>query len=256
MLVTAGEQTAVSAQVNQIEDLINRKVDALIVNPMDANAVVPALKKAKEAGIPVVLVDCPIAPNNEDLYISYIGTDNYNAGKVGGEELAKALGGKGNVLIVRGANGNSAGENRVAGFKAGLEGSGVKVVGEQPGNWQNNIAMQVMENMLQANPQVDGVFTASDGMLDGIITALGDANRTGVKIMSVDGSMAAVEMIEAGEVYGTMAQFPDTMGSKAVEILVGVLDGKIDASSVAKVTDSGTMCYSSSNLDVAKQRAF
>ena len=125
MLVTAGEQTAVSTQVNQIEDLINRKVDGLVVNPMDANAVVPALTKAKEAGIPVVLVDCAIADGNEDLSVTYTGTDNYNTGKVAGETLAAALGGEGNVLIVRGANGNAAGEDRVAGFKAGLEGTNV-----------------------------------------------------------------------------------------------------------------------------------
>ena len=257
MLVTAGEQTAVSTQVNQIEDLINRKVDGLVVNPMDANAVVPALTKAKEAGIPVVLVDCAIADGNEDLYVTYTGTDNYNTGKVAGETLAAALGGEGNVLIVRGANGNAAGEDRVAGFKAGLEGTNVKVVGEQPGNWQNSVAMQVTENMLQANPDVDGIFSASDGMLDGILTALENADKLdSVKVMSVDGSTAAVEMIENEEIYGTMAQFPETMGETAVSTLIGVLDGTIDPASVEKYIDSGTVCYSAENLDFALESAF
>ena len=255
-LVMAGEQTAVSTQVNQMEDLITKKVNGIILNPMDSRAVVPVLRKAKAAGIPVVLVDTPLEPGNEDLYVTYIGTDNFNAGKVGGETLAKALGGKGNVLIVRGANGNSAGDNRVDGFKAGIQGSELKIVGEQPGDWTNSVAMQVMENMLQANPQVDGVFTASDVMLDGILTALEDAGRKDVKIMSVDGSKAAVERIEEGALFGSMAQFPGRMGPKAVEILVGILEGKINPDSVEKYIDSGTVCYTTDNLQQAKAESF
>jgi ribose transport system substrate-binding protein len=255
-LVMAGEQTAVATQVNQLEDLIAKKVSAIILSPMDSRAVVPALRKAKEAGIPVVLVDQTIEPGNEDLYVTYIGTDNFNAGKVGGQTLVKALNNTGNVLIVRGANGSSAGDDRVDGFKEGIKGSGLKIVGEQPGDWTNSVAMQVAENMLQANPKVDGLFTASDVMLDGILTALQNANRGNVKIMAVDGSRAAVELIEAGEVYGTMAQFPGRMGPRAVETLIGILDGKITASSVQKYIDSGTACYTKENLNDAKAEMF
>jgi ABC-type sugar transport system substrate-binding protein len=116
--------------------------------------------------------------------------------------------------------------------------------------------MQVTENMLQANPQVGGLFTASDVMLDGILTALQNANRNNVKIMAVDGSRAAVELIEAGEVYGTMAQFPGRMGPRAVETILGILDGKITASSVQKYIDSGTACYTKDNLNEATAEMF
>lgn len=255
-LVTAGEQTAVATQVNQVEDLITKGVDGIILNPMDSKAVVPVLQKAKEAGIPVVIVDTPLEPGNEDLYVTYVGTDNFNAGKIGGEALVEELGGEGNVLIVRGANGNSAGDNRVDGFKEGIEGSGLKVVGEQPGDWTNDVAMQVMENMLQANPEVQGVFTASDGMLDGILTALEDAGREDVKIMSVDGSMSAVEMIEDGEIFGTTAQFPGRMGPKAVETIISILDGELNPDDVEKYIDSGTAVYTSENLAEAYEEAF
>jgi len=121
-LVTAGDQTNVANQVKQLEDLIAKKVDAIILSPMDANAVIPALKKAKEAKIPVILVDQTIAAGNEDLYVTYIGTDNFNAGKEAGKKVAEWLGNAGNVMIVRGANGSSAGDQRVDGFKAGIEG--------------------------------------------------------------------------------------------------------------------------------------
>ena len=138
--------------------------------------------------------------------------------------MVKELGGQGNVLIVRGANGSSAGDQRVDGFKAGIEGSGLKVVGEQPGNWTNSVAMQVTENMLQANKKVDGLFSASDVMLDGTLQAIGDANRSGIKILSVDGSKKAVDLVEQGAIVGTMAQFPAKMGTIAVENLLAVLD--------------------------------
>lgn len=246
-LVTAGDETAVSTQVTQIEDLIAKGVDALIVNPMDANAVVPALQKAKDAGIPVVLVDSTIAEGNEDLYITYVGTDNFNASKIGAEKLTEELGNQGNVIIVRGANGNSVGDARVEGFKAGL-GDGIEIVGEQPGDWSNDIAKQVTENMLQANPEVDGLFTASDVMLDGILQAMEDAGRTDIKIMSFDGSDDGKALIEEGLVLGTMAQFPDVMGKTAVDTLLGVLDGTTDPATVEKYIDSGTECITADSL--------
>lgn len=256
LLVTAGEQTAVSTQVNQVEDLIAKKVDAIVLNPMDGKAVVPVLKKAKAAGIPVITVDSPVEKGNESLYISFVGTDNFNAGVQAGKRMVKELGNKGNVLVVRGANGSVAGDNRVDGFKKGVAGSGLKIVGEQPGNWTNSVAMQVTENMLQANKSVQGLFTASDVMLDGILQALSDADRKNVTILAVDGSKKACELIKSGQVTGTMAQFPAKMGKIAVEKLLAVLDGKAKADSIPKVIDSGTMVYDKTNLDEAAKWAF
>jgi len=246
-LVTAGQQTAVSAQVSQVEDLIAKGVDGIVLSPMDSKAVIPVLKKAKEAGIPVVLVDQTIEGGNEDLYISYIGTDNFNAGKVGGQTLAEVLNGKGNVLIVRGANGSSAGDERVDGFKAGIASSNLKIVGEQPGNWANDKAMQVTENMLQANSDIQGLFTASDVMLNGILTALSNAGKDDVEIISVDGSDDGKDMIKNGEVHGSMAQFPDVMGTKAIELLMDAINGTLDAN-VPKYIDSGTTCITADTL--------
>jgi ribose transport system substrate-binding protein len=256
LLVTAGEQTAVSTQVSQVEDLIAKKVDAIILNPMDGKAVVPVLKKAKAAGIPVIVVDSSVEKGNESLYLAYVGTDNFNAGVEAGKRMVKELGNKGSVLVVRGANGSLAGDNRVDGFKKGLQGSGVKIVGEQPGNWTNSVAMQVTENMLQANKSVDGLFTASDVMLDGILQALGDAGKDKITILAVDGSLKAVDLIEAGTVTGTMAQFPAKMGKIAVENLLGFMDGSKKASAIPKVIDSGTMVYDKTNLDEARKWAF
>ena len=254
LLVTAGEQTAVSTQVNQVEDLIAKKIDGLVLSPMDGKAVIPVLKKAQAAKIPVVIVDSPAEKGNEALFVSFVGTDNFNAGVEAGKRMVKELGNKGNVLIVRGANGSIAGDDRVDGFKKGVAGSGLKVVGEQPGNWTNSVAMQVTENMLQANKDVQGLFTASDVMLDGILQALDDGGKQGLTILAVDGSKKAVALIQEGKVTGTMAQFPAKMGKIAVETLLGVMDGS--KKNAPKVIDSGTMVYDKTNLDEAAKWAF
>lgn len=246
-LVTAGDETAISTQVTQIEDLITKGVDALIVNPMDANAVIPALEKAKEAGIPVVLVDSTIAEGNEDLYVTYVGTDNESAAQQGAEILSEALGNTGKVILVRGANGNSVGNARADGFKAGLA-DGIELVGEQPGDWSNDVAKQVTENMLQASPDVNGIMVCSDTMVDGVLQAIDDAGLgdKGIQIMSFDGD--CTELIEDGLVLGSMAQFPKVMGETAVETLVSILDGEVEPDSIEKYIDSGTECYTKDNL--------
>jgi len=244
-LVTAGDDVA--TQVTQLEDLVTRGVDALIVNPMDANAVIPALQRAKEAGIPVVLIDSTIADGNDDLFISYIGTDNFAAAKIGAEALSEAMGGTGEAILVRGASGNSVGNARADGFKAGLA-SGIELVGEQPGDWRDDVAKQVTENMLQGNPGVTGIMSASDVMVNGIIQAIEDSGLSidNIYIMSFDGD--SIELIKEGLVFGTMAQFPDEMGRIAVDVLYQVVTGAASADSFDKFIDSGTALFNATNL--------
>ncbi len=253
----AESQTAVATQVNQIEDLIAQDVDALILNPMDANAVIPVLEKAQEAGIPVILVDQGVA-EREDLFVTFVSTDNFAAAKLAGENMAEMLGGEGNVIIVRGANGSSAGDQRADGFKAGIEGTGLVLVNEQAGDWVVDKAMQVTENMIQANPEIDGIFCCSDNMVPGILQALknNDLDPAEIAFISFDGAKAGCDYIAAGELTGTMAQFPAIIGAKAVEVMLGVLDGTTDPDSTPKFVDAGTEMYDKDNLDFAAQYWF
>ncbi len=244
--VLAESQTAVATQVNQIEDLISQGVDGLIVNPMDSNADIQVLEKAKAAGIPVVLVDQGIEAGHEDLYVTFISTDNLAGGKSAGERMVKELGGKGNVIIVRGANGSQAGDDRADGFKAGIEGSGLTLIAEQPGDWVVDKAMQVTENMIQANADIQGIFCCSDNMLPGILQALQNNDITGVTIISFDGSDAGKGMIKDGSVLGTVAQFPDKIGSMGVENLMKALAGSADG--VPKFIDAGTQIFDATNV--------
>ena len=106
--------------------------------------------------------------------------------------MAEVLGGAGNVIIVRGANGSQAGDDRAEGFKAGIEGTGLELINEQPGDWVVDKAMQVTENMIQANPDIQGIFCCSDNMLPGILQALNNNDIEGVTIISFDGSDAGI----------------------------------------------------------------
>ena len=223
--VLAESQTAVATQVSQIEDLINQDVDGLILNPMDSNACIQVLEKAKAAGIPVVLVDQGVEAGNEALYVTFISTDNFAGGKAAGERMAELIE-TGNVIIVRGANGSQAGDDRADGFKAGIEGSGLTLINEQAGDWVVDKAMQVTENMIQANPDIQGIFCCSDNMLPGILQALGNNDLEGVTIISFDGSDAGIQMVNDGAVAGTVAQFPDKIGAWGVEYLVKAMNGE------------------------------
>jgi len=223
--VLAESQTAVATQVSQIEDLINQGVDGLILNPMDSNACIQVLEKAKAAGIPVVLVDQGVEAGNEELYATFISTDNFAGGKAAGERMAELIP-TGNVIIVRGANGSQAGDDRADGFKAGIEGTGLTLINEQAGDWVVDKAMQVTENMIQANPDIQGIFCCSDNMLPGILQALNNNDLEGVTIISFDGSDAGIQMVNDGSVAGTVAQFPDKIGAWGVEYLAKAMDGE------------------------------
>lgn len=245
--VLAESQTAVATQVNQIEDLINQGVDGLVINPMDSNACIQVLEKAKEAGIPVVLVDQGIEAGHEDLYVTFISTDNLAGGKSAGERMAQELGGAGNVIIVRGANGSQAGDDRADGFKQGIEGTGLVLINEQPGDWVVDKAMQVTENMIQANPDIQGIFCCSDNMLPGILQALQNNDLEGVKIISFDGSEAGIQMIKDGSVLGTVAQFPDKIGAWGVEYLMKGIAGETDG--IDSFIDAGTNIIDATNAE-------
>lgn len=255
-LVLAGGQTEVSAQVNNVEDMISKGVDAIIVAPMDRTALIPALEKAKDAGIPVILIDAGIEDGHDDLYVTLVAADAYKIGTTGGEEMLKAIG-EGKVAVVRGAAGSDVSESRSAGFVDALEGTDVVVVNQQNGDWANETAMQVTENMLSADPEIKGFFVCSDNMLSGVISAVDAAGKTGeVTIISVDGNKSAVDEIEAGNCYGDVGQYPSKVGEIAAQIAVDIVSGKAAADSYEKFTDAGLIFMSMANLEESKAVAY
>lgn len=256
-LILSGDELAVAKQVENIENVVNKNVAGLIVAPMDGNAILPALQKAKDAGIPVIIADAAVDEGNEELYATYVGSDNYKIGYEAAQQMIEKVG-EGDVVMVRGASGAMGGELRAKGFTEGLEGSPVNLVNEQSGEWQSDVAMQVTENMLTANPDTKGVFLCSDAMLSGVISACQNKGKSGddVCIISVDGNLSALEAIEAGNCYGTVAQYPGLIGEKSAEIMVGICDGTTDPDSLDKFIDSGYFFMYMDALEESREVAY
>lgn len=251
----AGGQTAVAQMVSIIEDLIQKKTDIIIISPLDRKAVVPAFEEAKKAGVIVVLMDQGAEGSD---YATLVATDNYKAGVIAADYVKTTLSGKGNVLVVEGAPGSEAGDRRRDGFKENVvKDSEIKIVGSQSGMWTTEGAMKATENMLQAHPDADLIYSCSDVMLAGVMEAIKAAGKEGkVKVMSFDGSSVGIQFIKDGKVIGSMAQYPVRQGTLAADFGMGLWHGTIDAKALPKYIDTGTGLITKDNADEALKESF
>lgn len=204
-LYTADAAHDVSKQISDIEDMIQKKIDILLINPADSVGAEAAVLAAKKAGVVVVAID---AQANGPLD-SFVGSKNYDAGFIAGENLAKALGNKGNVAILDGIPVVPILE-RVRGFEAAMKKHpDIKILTKLNGKQERDTAMSVTENMLQSNPTLNGIFSVNDVGSLGALAAIQSSGRD-VKLVSVDGSPEAVAEIAKSNTpfIATAAQFP------------------------------------------------
>ncbi len=191
---------SIPEQMSEIDDIIVKKPDAIVMVPVDYKAMVPGIDKINAAGIPVVNVTDKSAGGK---FVSFVGANDHDIALSTGRELLKAMGGKGSVIIIEGVRGTLTSADRVRGFKDALkEFPDVKLVDSQPGNYQRLQANQVMENLLQANPEVGGVMAANDAMAAGVVDALADANSKAL-VVGINGTKEAVDAIKAGKMLAT-----------------------------------------------------
>ena len=187
---------SIPEQLSQVEDVIVKKPNAIIFIPVDYKALVPAVEKINAAGIPVTNITVRSAGGD---FVAFVGADDYSIGLSVGRRLLKAIGGKGNVVILEGVKGSLTSTNRVRGFNDAIkENPGVKLLASQPGNFQRLNALQVMENLMQSFPSIDGVLAANDPMAVGAIEALDGANRK-AQVVGINGSKEAVALIKSGK---------------------------------------------------------
>jgi ribose transport system substrate-binding protein len=202
-LFTTDARGDAATQSSQVDDLIARGVDVLILSPADAKALAPAAKRATDKGIKVIASD-----RNVDSPVStYIGSDNVEAGRVGGEYIVETLGGKGNVVELQGSLGASPTIDRNKGFEEALQGSDIKVIASETADYARDKGLQVMENLLQrfGAGEIDAVFTHNDEMSLGAIQAIREAGRQDeIKVVGVDGQESALRAIEAGQYAATV----------------------------------------------------
>ena len=191
---------SIPEQLSQVEDVIVKKPNAIVFIPVDYKALVPAVEKINAAKIPVTNITDRSAAGD---FVAFVGADDYSIGLAVGKRLLDAMGGKGNVIILEGVKGSLTSTNRVRGFNDALkEYPNVKLLASQPGNFQRLNALQVVENLMQSFPQIDGVLAANDPMAVGAIEALEAANRKALAV-GINGSKEAVDLIKSGKLLAS-----------------------------------------------------
>jgi ribose transport system substrate-binding protein len=209
-----------AAQADQIETLIAGKPDALVVLPNEGDALTPVALKAMAAGIPVINVDREFA--EPGAYRTLITGDNYGIGYQAGNYFADQLKCSGNVVEIQGIAGISVTTERSKGFRDALQRrckGGIKIVASQPADFLPDKGLSVMENILQAQKKIDGVYTHDDDMAEGVVAAIQNAGREKEMFLTgAGGSKAAMEQIKKGGLYRATFLYNPSMAASAINL--------------------------------------
>lgn len=206
-------------QLDQMADLVSQGCKAIILIPIDSNAIIPAINEAETAGIPIFIMDTPAA--EAEGVISTVIADNYSAGAIAGEALLKSIGGKGKIITITTTGSEAINQRKQALYDLIEEKyPDVEIVQEEiVQNATTEEALTIMENTIQSIPDLAGVFTTGDVFAIGICSAL-EANGYAagdVKVTSIDGTTNAVELIKSGYLLATAAQVPSELGYMCVQ---------------------------------------
>ncbi|MEU9429377.1 substrate-binding domain-containing protein [Streptomyces sp. NPDC048342] len=225
-LTVTDAQNDASQQANQLQNFTSSGLGAIIVNPVDSDAASNSVKAADKAGIPVIAVDRGV---NNATTATLVASDNVTGGELAAKTLAQKLGGQGKIVILQGQAGTSAARERAQGFANGLKAyPGIQVVAQQPADFDRTKGLDVMSNLLQAHPDVQGVIAANDEMALGAIKALGSKAGSSVSVIGFDGTPDGLTAVKNGTLYASVAQQPSQLGKIAVDnALKAVKDQKL-----------------------------
>jgi len=224
LIVQAAERELdVEKQMQIIENLIQRKVAAICLTPAGSREVIPAILKANRAGIPVLILDTRVdstaLAEAGGKVATFIGSDNFDGGRIAGERIIAKLGGIGRVAILEGIPGHETGDSRLRGFHAAIDKApGIRIVASQTANWERDQGYNVFQNILQSHPDVQAVFGCNDMMALGAVEAIAAAGRSAdILVIGFDAITDAREAIAAGRMEASIAQNPREMGRLAIE---------------------------------------
>jgi ribose transport system substrate-binding protein len=230
LVLTEGTNDS-AAQQAQVEQLIAQDPDVLVILPHEGDALTPAALEAMQAGIPVINVDR--AFSTAQAYRTWIGGDNYGIGVQAGNYFAEELGCQGNVVEIQGLAGIQVTEQRSQGFRDAIEqcDGGIEIVASQPADFLPDVGQDVMETILNANPQIDAVYTHDDDMAVGVVAAIENAGRQDEMFLTgAGGSQAAMEAIQAGGLYRATFMYNPSMSASAIRLarLIALSEGMQD----------------------------
>lgn len=235
-------------QVQVVENFMTRHVSGIVLAPLDTHALAAPVEQAVAAGIPVVIVDSPLASKAP---VSTIATNNYVGGQLAARRLGELLGGKGNVILLRVQVGAASSEAREKGFldEIAAKFPGITVLSSnQHGGATRNTCMAASQNLLiRFGSRVNGVFTPNTSTTAGMILALNDAGLGHGKVKHVGfaNSKQFVDALKSGELQGLVLQDPVKMGYLGVKSVVAVLHGE----KVPELVDTGVAMATRENLD-------
>lgn len=236
-------ETDINGQVNLVENAISQKVAGIIIAASDAKALVPVTEKAIAAGIPVVVVDSGLAT---EKYASYLTTDNVAAAAASGEYLAKKLNGKGKVAIVNFVAGAQGAVEREKGFREALSKyPDIQILPTQYYNNDKQKALALTQDILTANPDLDGIFACNEPGTVGVGRALKEKNNQKVITVGFDFSDDILPLLKEGYVNATIVQMPYNMGYLGLKTMADILNGK----EVPKNQDTKFTLVTTENVD-------
>ncbi len=222
-LIVSDAQNDTAQQQDDIQNFVTQQVNVILVNPVDSDAVVPAIEAANQANIPVIALDRGASGGE---LATTIASDNVQGGDLAGEELIRLLG-SGSVAQLEGTPGADPARDRGQGFQDAIDAqSSVEVVASQSANFDRAEGLNVSENILQANPNIAGIFAQNDEMALGAVQALGDSAGDEVKVVGFDAIEDALSAIQDGTINATVAQQPAEIGSLGVENAISVINGE------------------------------
>ena len=222
-------QGDIGKQLSQIQNFVAQKMNAIVVNPVDSMATPNMTKLATNAGVPLVYVNLKPAEETLPQGVAYVGSDENVSGRLQGEEIARLLNNKGNLVIMVGELATQAALLRTEGVeKVVAKHPEMKVVGKQTANWKRNEAIDLMNNWLVAGTEINAVAANNDEMAVGAILALQQAGKDPKKLVigGIDATQDALREMERGNLSVTVFQDPKAQGKGAVETAVKLAKGE------------------------------
>ena len=250
-VIVADAEDAAAKQMSIIEDFIVRGVGGVLLSPIGADALVPAVESLNRARIPVATVDRKV---NEGDVLVHVGADNVEGGRVAARYIMEKLGGRGNVIELEGTPGASPAIDRKKGFDEEIGKSSMRIVASQTADFGRARGLSVMENLLQARKDFQAVYAANDEMILGAIEAMEAHGIDAARVVTVgyDAIPDALQYIKEGKLNATIEQFPGRQAGKALRFLVdNIRHGKMPPAKEVYITP---VAIDSSNLHQAEQK--
>ena len=239
-------------QVQVVEGFTSQGVSGIVLAPLDDKALVRPVEDAKKLGIPTVIIDSDLASKE---IVSFVATDNFKGGELAAEEMARLLGGKGKVLLLRYQEGSASTTAREEGFITKLKAvaPGITLISsDQYAGATRDTAKRASENLLNRfGNDLSGIFCPNESSAAGMLLALQDISKAGkIPFLGFDASQAFIDAMKSGQMQGTVLQNPFKMGALGVRTMVDHLRGR----PVEKRVDTGVVLVTPKNLDDASSR--